>query len=120
MNIFRILGNALVFFLSSKQRQIIRKQKQIRIFFNFINISLTVIFLTFILIQNKKWSIGKTAKKGAIACPSKYSFTELYNVSIFALITFTKAPRSTFSGKFLQITYFASGATSAKGVPTGL
>ena len=30
MNIFRILGNALVFFLSSKQRQIIRKQKQIR------------------------------------------------------------------------------------------
>ena len=30
MNIFRILGNALVFFLSSKQRQIIKKQKQIR------------------------------------------------------------------------------------------
>ena len=30
MNIFRILGNALVFFLKSKQRQIIRKQKQIR------------------------------------------------------------------------------------------
>ena len=30
MNIFRILGNALVFFLSSKQRQIIRKEKKIR------------------------------------------------------------------------------------------
>ena len=30
MNIFRILGNALVFFLNSKQRKIIRKQKQIR------------------------------------------------------------------------------------------
>ena len=30
MNIFRILGNALVFFTNSKQIKIIRKQKQIR------------------------------------------------------------------------------------------